>query len=1058
MVWPRGSGRAEHRADPANFARARGRRSSHACPPLKNGGRAEFWCKAQPARARITSGDRVLRVSRIHLAAVVGLLVSSCSQAPPETPSAVLRASPPPFHSTGPHEPLRGYRLAESFVAKGPFRDGAALRVGAIVDGLRVRPDASGLRFSESVAVPALKGGVPLPDTFGGGLLFWNATALYTADSFLGTLEPLLDIGFLPVNVSFGPNFALVRGDDGERLAIDFRTRQRVTLAPPLLADVAVANGGRALALLEGGTCMLSEDAGKNYRALSLPPGARALSVREVSGQLIASLTSDSQMRIDPAGNVQIEAASRAPPGKAIGDSLWPLPEPPLEHALGFGVPIGEEFAGVAVAGSVATVNLRTGELVQVTRALVPSELSCRTLDANGALLLACNSKTNGSLVLSDAFGERPLTQAKFASGVRLDFAAGVLLASARCDGLVQPGAVCVRSMDGRFHDFDVSVQLTKLESSSPQPTQAKPGSKPAIIRPTILRWVPKVGGGAVAVIAAQVPGLLDAQTGTFVPLSQDALDKAALETAHGGEDWLGLDWIALADGSLRGWLSNRAVSITSDGRLEPSVYEFRSLSGAGAHALAFDGRQRVFQSADWGRSWVETLAPPSFASDSQLKLAPHCSLVGCSLGPWLRVGWQAEVPAARVRTQNVAPAPPRVPREPLPALSCEQLRAASVGETTETDDEPDEHPLLGLSRASFAGGRDYEATFSAGTVHPVNGSAEALGLRAALAIRAPLESDSAPLLANSPGYSNALARITFVSPFEPSAQIQATTLSWRALNEAARAGGGEWPAIRPGQIDGSAVPVLGINPGEAAGLILSSEVSLWVRSAGGATALSSINSTDDASWISAVRRPENKLVMLGGHGDGTLDVVEFTAGRARRLFQMPGLGAAHYPANPDALAVGSQGALAILRTPSGSEPASVGDPAALFHEDGSVTVLAPWSRLFLANAPECKPQATDYRAVLQTSVAWLRVIDASQPVTDDALQAGMFAMLRANGDRLCLEAIELAGAPVERAGSSHETRLSARFVGRGPGAVRLGIESGFEFRQALSCRLSSTH
>jgi hypothetical protein len=171
----------------------------------------------------------------------------------------------------------------------------------------------------------------------------------------------------------------------------------------------------------------------------------------------------------------------------------------------------------------------------------------------------------------------------------------------------------------------------------------------------------------------------------------------------------------------------------------------------------------------------------------------------------------------------------------------------------------------------------------------------------------------------------------------------------------------------------------------------------------------------------------------------------------------MPGLEVDLYPANPDALAIGAQGELAILRTPSGREPATVADPALLFHQDGSVSRLAPWSRLFLADSPECKPAADDYRALLQTSRAWIRLIDAAQPMDEAALQAGMFAMLRGNSERLCLEAVEVADSPVERADSNHATHLAARFVGRGRGAARLGFDSGFEFRQPLNCSLAVT-
>jgi hypothetical protein len=1000
-----------------------------------------------PARC----SDRVLRVIRTSRLGVAALCLLSCSPPPAPQPQSVLHA-PPPLHLAVPREPLRGYRLAESFVAKGPFRDGAPLRVGALVNGLRVRPDASGLRLADSVTMPPLQGGVPLPDALGGGLLFWGESALYTSDSFLGTLTPLLDVGFRPVSVSFGPSFALIRGADGDRLAIDLRTRKQVPITPPLLADIAATAGGRALVVLEGGSCLLSEDSGKSYRSLALPAGTRAVSVREASGELFAALSSEQRIRVDSAGNVQAEAATSPASASPKADALWPLAEPPLERALAAGVPIGQEFAGVAVAGSVATVNLRTGELVQVTRALVPSELACKTLDANGALLLACHSPANGSVVLSDVFGEHPLTSAKFASDVQLDFAAGVLVASARCDGSAHPGAVCVRGVDGRLRDFDVSARLAKLpqpQPSQPQPSQAQPAPE-SVAKASIVRWIPRMGGGAVAVIDGETRGLLDAQSGNFVALAPDA-GRLVIDTPRRSEEWLGLDWIALADGSVRGWLSNGAFAITSDGRLEPSVYEFRHLSGAGAHALAFDRGQRVFQSSDWGVTWVETLAPPGFALGGKLSFAPHCSQVGCALGPWLRVGWEAEVPAARVRTNTVATAPSRVPREPLPILNCNQLGAPIIKEQVPA--QPDSRLLFGSNPASLSGEQDHEATFSWSTIHPVNGAGAAHGLRASFAIRAPSDSTPQPLPANWPGFATP-ARIFFVAPFDPSGRIQSAALSWRTLNEAARVAGVETPSFDAAQVDGLvSLPVLGLDPGEAQGLILAESVPIWVRGGGRNVALSATNTDDQITWLSAVQRTQNKLVMLGGHPDGTLDIVEFTAGRARRLFQIPG--SAHYPSNSDALAIGVQGALAILRTPSGSEPATSADPAVLLHEDGNVSVLAPWSRLFLADAPECKPAASDYRAVLQTSRAWLQLIDAAEPVSDEVLGGGMFAMLRGNAERLCLEAVELAEPPVDRVESSNETRLSARFVGREKSAARLGFAPGFEFRQGLSCRLS---
>jgi len=197
---------------------------------------------------------------------------------------------------------------------------------------------------------------------------------------------------------------------------------------------------------------------------------------------------------------------------------------------------------------------------------------------------------------------------------------------------------------------------------------------------------------------------------------------------------------------------------------------------------------------------------------------------------------------------------------------------------------------------------------------------------------------------------------------------------------------------------------------------------------------------------------------VLSADSDGTLAVSEIKAGRARRLFQWPGIGEQFYAGNADALAINAQGALALLHTPSAGEPATTADPAWLLHPDNSTSSVAPWSLLFTADAPECKPTPSDYRAVFQTSRAWLRVVDSGKSLPEDTLEAGMFAVLRVNPDRWCLEAVELGGESMDRANDTLDTRFSARFVGPHPTAARLGFAPGFELRQPLSCSLNSSH
>ncbi len=247
-----------------------------------------FAHSSVPAKSRIPApclDDRVSRVIRSARLALAALLLASCS--PP--PAAPFRA-PAPFPVIAQHESLRGYRLAESFVATGPFRDGAPLRVGAIVNGLRVRPDASGLRVAASVSVPPLQGGVPPPEALGGGLLFWNDSALYTARFVSGHLD----------------------------------AAARYRLSP----------GAR---FVWSELCAAARQWWRSSRERSADASARAAHSAAVGGH-----RGDGRMPgvgVARRGHV-FAKRGRGQELSAIGaaggdaDSFWPLPEPPLEHAL----------------------------------------------------------------------------------------------------------------------------------------------------------------------------------------------------------------------------------------------------------------------------------------------------------------------------------------------------------------------------------------------------------------------------------------------------------------------------------------------------------------------------------------------------------------------------------------------------------------------------------------------------------------------------------------------------------------------------------------------------
>jgi hypothetical protein len=426
-----------------------------------------------------------------------------------------------------------------------------------------------------------------------------------------------------------------------------------------------------------------------------------------------------------------------------------------------------------------------------------------------------------------------------------------------------------------------------------------------------------------------------------------------------------------------------------------------------------------------------------------------------------LLVGWEPQVPGAFSRAQLV-PAPPGIVRAPLPLLSCKERSGPIVSEQAAAIVASDEDsPAL-----AFGGKAPLPPTvsgssrgfFAWATQHPLGGAGLAVGLRGEVAthLPSPVPETGTPEK-NWRGYAQT-KNFSFVPAFEPSARTRSAAVSWRALFDAASAAGAPTPNLQ-GSDDASlpALPVLGRGAGQTDGLLLDDGTPVWAHESGSAEPFALGADAADHTLISAVASAPHSLALLIADSDGSLEVREVSGGKGRRLFRIPSFDGALYPENADALALGANGGLAVLRTRSGREPASNADPAVLLDEHGEPTVLAPWSALFLADAPECKEAASDYRVILQTSGAWLKLIEGGVPASADATDAGMFALLRLNASRICIEGLELAAEPVQRGDTEFPTHLAARFVGPGMGAARLGFAPGFELRQALDCSLSAS-
>ena len=172
------------------------------------------------------------------------------------------------------------------------------------------------------------------------------------------------------------------------------------------------------------------------------------------------------------------------------------------------------------------------------------------------------------------------------------------------------------------------------------------------------------------------------------------------------------------------------------------------------------------------------------------------------------------------------------------------------------------------------------------------------------------------------------------------------------------------------------------------------------------------------------------------------------------------------YPANLDALAVGPRGELAVVRTPSGSEPPSLADPAVLLVPGAPPVALAPWSTLTPADDAACKADGAGWRVTVQTIAPWLRLAAAGDlRGMEDSF---MLARVRWSPSRACLEAVELrtqdmtvsAGTPApSQFGTAWDAPVESwavvRFAGGGAaGGGRVVVIPGAELRQALDCKL----
>lgn len=601
-------------------------------------------------------------------ALVVATALLACGGAPraPDAPNAAPSHAASPdvarHHASGPR-----WLVADTaaWIERTPDRVDRFVAAGA---RLEVK-DGAILRAADDVALDA---GAPLPSWAIAAAtpaprryVFWKGAAVSSAASFLGELAPL---GSLPGEVrrtfdwldgvglvtSRGPMLVRAQGEP-------------VRLVVPAALDALAADGRRALVLTAFGHALATTDGGATFRdASDLLPGAIGLERR--TGVLVGidaggrELPFGGPIRGEPKESAPVVSDDepwRPSVAARVGSALAQAAI--LRDAAPRGGRDTEVEALAVVDAALARVDLRTGRATPLW--MLPDGVGqCAPVRAADGVLVVCDGAER-AVVIDVAGGPRIERTFDWAAGApardRFVGADGEAL------GFVGPCAG-----DEHGHALDETDRVDAVTAASPleSSTQQSRAFCVRVDRDTwvehrlarddaarVLAWVPRRGGGAVAIVAraeasgdrdrvedrgalrvvrigAQEPPL---HLVSYSPPSPAVLSRALRATASGG-----------VEGFLPGVGATGAAAITMDatGRivLRPVPSRTEAIAYAGRFALASTDDGALYETTDYGASWREVAPPPGMPN------APStCTEVGCRVGPFVRIGWSGPRGAA---------------------------------------------------------------------------------------------------------------------------------------------------------------------------------------------------------------------------------------------------------------------------------------------------------------------------------------------------------------------------------------------------------------------------
>jgi len=960
------------------------------------------------------------------------------------------------------------------------LRLGSGGALGLVVDKTRIVVGRGEPHVGSDVPEAPLAGVRPIPSRMGGGYVFWTENDVYRADAFDAPLKPIARFADAIQNMSLAPKFLLVRTSNGERWALGLPSGERVAMDPLGASDVEGLDDGRALSFNDQGAAFSSMDGGAHWVDVTTQIKSSPTRVAVIDDELWLFESSGGALRLEPDG--QLSSFDKQPPEPPaemrVRDPRWRGVEAPLRAAFHHGASIDESTAIVVEQGDLVRVDVHTGEIAGILSGKLPPDARCEAVPTSNDVLFACVSRgaqqTGGppsAFVVSHTLsGDAPTIEQTFQDPAQF-FASddGGLAMAGPCGGGpagTHDHGACVRQPGGSWQDYDVSAL----------------GSDGGGADVNVARWIPRADGRAVAVVLDPTPGIYDPRSGQLSVVDNGGRDALAEGLVHGyakyrrhvaggmipgmglGTNVVDWSWSFSASGSLRGWNRHGGiVEISDEGKVTRSPYSF-DLVASGPFALGRTQDGRYYQSTDHGGTWAEVAGPPSGASAGELR---GCSTAGCDLGGFYRIGWAARPPRAEAPLVPAKLAP-AVRRTRSAEMSCRPTGPAQSKVLTRSNNSPEDLGL-GSSRLPIAGDRT-DVSFirnvvARGIVNPLHrvnsGDSDNPALRAMLTGPA-TNKDGDTIEVAGPNKNAAALRRTFsfVAPFDPSAPVKRAFFAMSEVLAAGRAAGLTNDEILSDDMteNGDVIPITPTDPSAAGEVAFHSERGLLVRVRAGAgerVKVAMRPTQNEGVVVSGVALSADESAFLEVESSGVGHVFKVTASGVTDLFDInpTATDAMFYPANPDALAVGPRGDLAVVRTGSGSDPASANDPALLLVSAMPPVALAPWSTLRLADDPACKEPG--WRTTLQAIAPWIRVTTPELRAED----MPMIARVKWSEKRVCLEGFEvkLPDVTVRAPGTSNSEsiKVASWLVARGATFARVAISDGVEWRQPLECTMT---